>query len=187
MAERAELNMDGSADPFYRYKMHELQLTQQGRRHVLSNLDKISLDVGRSKSLLISFFDHEVFRPSGMPPCIVHENGEIVAPKGVDQPLLQAKLFEFIRDAILCPCCRNPETNIASVQGCNIELECAACGSTTLGTKMFSASFSEWMRNPEHRKHLETVKKKSPIPPIPQPDDWDFPSDGTTPSQEVWD
>jgi translation initiation factor 2 beta subunit (eIF-2beta)/eIF-5 len=187
MYNMAELNMDGSADSFYRYKMHALQLTQQGRRHILSNLGVISLDIGRSKPLLIAFFDHEVFRPSGMPPCIVHENGEIVAPQGVDQPLLQAKIFEFIRDVILCPRCRNPETNIVSVQGRSIELECTACGSINLGTKTFSTSFSEWMRNPEHRTHLETLKKKSPIPPPPEPDDWVFPPDDTTPSKEVWD
>jgi translation initiation factor 2 beta subunit (eIF-2beta)/eIF-5 len=183
----AELNMDGSADSFYRYKMQELQLTQQGRRHILSNLGAISLDIGRSKPLLIAFLDHEVFRPSGMPPCIVHENGEIVAPQGVDQPLLQAKIFEFIRDAILCSHCRNPETNIVSVQGRNIELECTACGLTNIGTKTFSTSFSEWMRKPEHRTHLETLKKKSSIPLPPEPDDWDFPPNDTTPSKEVWD
>jgi translation initiation factor 2 beta subunit (eIF-2beta)/eIF-5 len=170
MAERAELNMDGSADSFYRYKMHELQLTQRGRRHILSNLGTISLDIRRSKPLLIAFFDLEVFRPSHMPPCVVHENGDIVAPQGVDQPLLQAKLFEFIRDAILCPRCRNPETNIVSVQGRNIELECTACGTTDVGTKMFGIHFSEWMRKPEHRKHLETHPK--PLsPPSDSPSD----------------
>jgi translation initiation factor 2 beta subunit (eIF-2beta)/eIF-5 len=183
------LSMDGSSNPDYRYQMQELELRSHGRRHIVSNLNTVSSNIGRTPELLISFLDLEVLKPSGMSPC--RFDGGVVVPDGIDQRMLQTKVFEFIRKCIDCPRCRNPETNVVSVQGRRLELHCIACGAQVPTAQEFSTEFSDWMRRPEHKDHLRTVGERLRVErlmPRPiDPDDFVFPpTDDTTPSKEEW-
>ena len=178
----------GGGDPFYRYRMQELELRPNRQGHILSNLSNVCSSIGRTPELLIAFFDLEVLRPRGLSPCRIDENG-IVAPKGIDQRQLQEKVFEFIRKCIACPKCSNPETHIMSVQERTLELKCISCGLHRPTTEKLTAKFCKWMQ--KHTIHLRTVGERLSVEKLMKqqhPDDFEFgQTDDTTPTEEKWD
>ncbi len=188
----ALLNMNGSSDPNHRYKMHELQLLPHGKtKHILANLNDVSSDVGRTPELLIAFFNLEVFQKLGLSPCKINKSGDVVAPEGIDQRVLQQKVFEFVRKCVDCPRCHNPETNIAALQGRRLQLHCTACGASDICDQEFTAGFCDWMRDVGNKKHLRTVGERLRVekmmPKKLDPTEWVFPpTDDNTPSKEEW-
>jgi translation initiation factor 2 beta subunit (eIF-2beta)/eIF-5 len=184
----SQMNMDGSdADAFYRYKMRPLELAKKDRQRILSNLNEISVQIGRRPELLVSYFDFEVLRPHGVTGCHINPKGDAVAPEGVEQATLQKGLLDFIQKYVMCPVCKKPETQIDSFQGRSIVLNCIACGTIAPSSHQTGVDFLRWMQShPQHLKpNVKSLgadslsRKPDPFRPVGEidpdnPEKWDF-------------
>lgn len=115
------LNIGGETDPFYRYKMPQMETKIEGRgngiKTVLVNIEAVASALSRSTDELMALFklklgtrtkDHTL-------------NGEFSALE------LQQHLATYISQFVLCSSCSNPETHYL-VHKTYICIKCAACG-----------------------------------------------------------
>jgi translation initiation factor 5 len=127
------LNIGGSIDPAFRYKMPRLVTKIEGRgngiKTVIVNCQDVSDALHRPVSHLVKFFGCELGAQSKYDKknekCLVtgaHENAE-----------MQELVNLFCTKFVLCPTCNLPETalSIKSKKG-EIWHKCAACGSKQL-------------------------------------------------------
>ena len=184
----SRLNMDGSQTENFRYTMAALQLEKKNKRRIISNIDKLSVEVGRSPEFLVAFFDFELYRTRGIAGCHLSPDGDAVVPEGgdIDQATLQRALLDFIQKYVMCPvCANNPETQFDSFQGRQMVLRCISCGGTAAIRHSISTEFLEWMQsNPQHLKRPAGSHGAASLKPPPDPyrfadgknsDGWDFP------------
>lgn len=113
-----------NTDPFYRYKMPLIQSKVEGRgngiKTAIVNLPEVARALGRPTSYLIKYFGYELGAQTNEERNLV--NGSHNANE------LQDSLDGFILKFVLCPKCRNPETQI-QIKDKNILLRnCQACG-----------------------------------------------------------
>ncbi|CCE79969.1 Piso0_003062 [Millerozyma farinosa CBS 7064] len=113
-----------NTDPFYRYKMPLIQSKVEGRgngiKTAIVNLPEVARALGRPTSYLIKYFGYELGAQTNEERNLV--NGSHNANE------LQDSLDGFISKFVLCPKCRNPETQI-QIKDKNILLRnCQACG-----------------------------------------------------------
>jgi translation initiation factor 2 beta subunit (eIF-2beta)/eIF-5 len=164
------LNVDGSADEYYRYKMDALVIVRQNRQRILQNLSKVSKDVGRTPELIVAYFECEFLRPSGISGCHIDDKGHAIVPEGVDQSVLQSALHALIQQHVLCRRCRNPETTVVGLddEHHTTILRCSACGTSAGSADKASPSFYQWLQQPHNRKHW--VHDDSFLVPQPFPD-----------------
>ena len=184
----SRLNMDGSQTENFRYTMAALQLEKKNKRRIISNIDTLSVEVGRSPEFLVAFFDFELYRTRGIAGCHLSPDGDAVVPEGgdIDQATLQRALLDCIQKYVMCPlCANNPETQFDSFQGRQMVLRCISCGGTAAIRHSISAEFLEWMQS--HPQHLERPAGShgaDSFKPARDPyrfadgknsEDWDFP------------
>lgn len=113
-----------NTDPFYRYKMPLIQSKVEGRgngiKTAIVNLPEVARALGRPTSYLIKYFGYELGAQTNEERNLV--NGTHNANE------LQDSLDGFILKFVLCPKCKNPETQI-QIKDKNILLRnCQACG-----------------------------------------------------------
>lgn len=113
-----------NTDPFYRYKMPLIQSKVEGRgngiKTAIVNLPEVARALGRPTSYLIKYFGYELGAQTNEERNLV--NGSHNANE------LQDSLDGFILKFVLCPRCKNPETQI-QIKDKNILLRnCQACG-----------------------------------------------------------
>ena len=110
------MNINGSNDPFYRYKMPPLKSQVLSKNTtVINNLDEISKSLNRTKKSILKFMQYHL-----KSACQFGKNsisGEYSSDK------LQSVLQEYIKKYILCPVCGNPETIWHKT-----DMICQACG-----------------------------------------------------------
>jgi translation initiation factor 2 beta subunit (eIF-2beta)/eIF-5 len=125
------INMDGSSDPHYRYKMPAIAVKHEGRgkmkKSVLTNVREVSASIGRPIDYLVTYLGQKlgssakVERDSGLSYVTGHHNIEEV----------QKHILNFVQDAVMCPMCQNPETS-CHIQGSKkhklLFLICKGCG-----------------------------------------------------------
>ena len=113
----SSINLDGSDDPFYRYKMPQILLKEQsskGGQTCLVNLEEISkaLDLPSPKPLV-----KHLSKSLGC-TCRLSK-GSYLLPGSHRQKSIQDLILAFVSKYILCPSCGNPET---------LTGKCTACG-----------------------------------------------------------
>jgi translation initiation factor 2 beta subunit (eIF-2beta)/eIF-5 len=115
-------NMNGSADPFYRYKIPVMEIKHQNKKTVIENINAISKQLDRPVSYLEKWFSKELSTSAK-----IAESRYLVL-KGIhEKSKVIDVLFKFIKFIVLCRVCKNPETTI-SIKAKNIYLDCKACG-----------------------------------------------------------
>ncbi|KAG9395103.1 Domain found in IF2B/IF5 [Carpediemonas membranifera] len=125
----ARLNIDGSSDPSYRYKMDALETHQRGRGNgswtSLTNLDKVAMDLKIDVDFLFKFFSFFLDTATKITDKTLELNGHH------EKADLQAALQVFIRRFILCSGephgCGKPELTMI-LEGKDIICDCRACG-----------------------------------------------------------
>ena len=161
------ININGSSDPAYRYKMPMIVGKIEGRgngiKTSLSNIFEISDAIARPVILIMKFFAQELGTQSKWRP---DSNRGIINGKHSNESL-QKLLFNFIRKYVLCPSCNNPET-LMLVKKNSIKLKCRACGHRgyinpkyrlcSYISKTFAKSKSERPR--KDKKNKKFLKKK---------------------------
>lgn len=117
------INVNGSDDPFYRYKMPPLKVKFQaknGGTTVIINADKVAQAIYREISDLKKCFS------KGISASVEASNGTLMIPGQYEQGKLQEVLMKYILRDVLCTGCKNPETVKSSKSKSN--RRCQACG-----------------------------------------------------------
>ena len=121
------INIDGSDDQFYRYKMQLLLLRfNRGRRRTfIMNLDSISKSLDRSIDFIKKYFNKKLSTPVNWDK----KKNELELAGIYTASDLQAILQLMINDYVLCRECGNPETQIvySRQNGGKIKMKCKAC------------------------------------------------------------
>lgn len=108
-------------DPYYRYKMEQVTLQQQGIKYVFSNIDTICRAIGRDPVQIIKYM-RKKFGAS-----FEYKNGEAsTTKKDITSQILQDTIYAYIEENVLCKKCKNPETEIIN-DGKKSYSVCKAC------------------------------------------------------------
>lgn len=148
----AMLNIDGSDDPFYRYKMPEVQVKVEGRgngiKTVILNMDDIASSLKCESSYLTKFFGMELGTVS-----MWDNKRKISIVNGKhDKLVLHNIISDFIKRFILCPQCNLPETILKVKKSC-LYAKCSACN-------FYGPSDNQHKLSSHILKHLQLVKNK---------------------------
>ncbi|KAJ3194174.1 hypothetical protein HK101_003338 [Irineochytrium annulatum] len=115
------------SDKFYRYKMPKLQCKIEGKgngiKTVIPNMSDIAKSLGRPPTYPTKFFGCEL----GAQVSLDAKNDRYIVNGAHDAEKLASLLDSFITKFVLCPACKNPETDLI-VKGDNITKDCKACG-----------------------------------------------------------
>lgn len=112
------IDPEAANDPFYRYKMTPLHTVVRNGCTELSNLEQVAREIDRDPDVLVKFFSQTLgCRAKNK---YVLSGTHLVAD-------LQAHLYRFIEELVLCPSCRNPETTFRGGKT-SLVLMCRACG-----------------------------------------------------------
>jgi len=126
------INVNGSDDDFYRYKMPAVEVKNEGSGYlntktVLLNLDDIGKAIARPAKVIAKFLAVElgVSAGGGKGGQPHHLKGMFAADD------LQLKLIGFIAQFVLCGVCGDPGTCCGATPDDALALNCKACGNTT--------------------------------------------------------
>ncbi len=113
----SKLNINGSDDPYYRYKMQKVYTLQEKNNTILVNIISIAKDLNRPIEDLLKFLKSEL--NTG----ITNKHDKIKINGTVSTERLQGLIYSYIGIYVLCKKCDNPETIIS-----HNKLRCGACG-----------------------------------------------------------
>ena len=120
------LNINGSEDPFYRYKMPGIQVRIVGRGNgkntVLTNLEAVARALRRPPML--------VAKHLALSSSTELKHGGTVLPGWHSADDLQRRLEPFINDFVLCPVCGDCGTKLfceSTKKSVTIQMRCGAC------------------------------------------------------------
>lgn len=130
------INVDGSDDPSYRYKMPRLMSKVEGKgngvKTVMVNLTEVAAALKRSTAQVTKYFGCEMGAMSKYEP----KTEKALVNGAFETKVLQEALTGYIEKFVLCPGCGNPETN-QEIRGkkksATLFLDCKACGANTEG------------------------------------------------------
>ena len=117
------ININGSTDPCYRYKMHPIQvsyISESGGTTVIDNGEQVAQEIYRELS------DLKTAMARGLGSRVSVRDGRILLPGNYTAVSLQKILAQYIQDNVLCERCGNPET----LPGKRSRKKCNACGKT---------------------------------------------------------
>eukprot|EP00842_Homolaphlyctis_polyrhiza_P002320 jgi/Hompol1/3089/HPOL_003119-RA len=159
------------SDKFYRYKMPKLQAKVEGKgngiKTVIPNMSEIARALSRPPMYPTKFFGCELGAQ------VQHDaaNDRHIVNGAHDSEKLQGLLDVFIDKFVLCPSCKNPETDLQISKDKIIFRDCKACGAH-LTVDMHHRLSSYILNNPPPKK----AKTKNTPPklgntgePIPTP------------------
>ena len=118
-----KINMNGSDDIFYRYKMPEVIIKQQGAFSVMTNIDELVKPKYINRPIEnIRKFLNKYFHTSW-----TYKNNYLITSGSIKKEKLQEAILEYIKKFVLCSVCSSPET-INSNDGKNVFNKCNSCG-----------------------------------------------------------
>lgn len=126
------INIGGSIDPFFRYKMPSIQVKHEGKgngvKTVLKNLKDVSKSLNRESGDVLQYIAAELSVLS------LERNNDMIVNGTFAPQTLQEILQRFISAHVLCGICKNPETVYERIPGKSKRDEgilckrCQACG-----------------------------------------------------------
>jgi translation initiation factor 2 beta subunit (eIF-2beta)/eIF-5 len=126
MPTKININYDMKDDPFYRYKMDEVNVKYEGngngQRTIFLNVDNISEHILRPPNMIISYLSTVLGCKS-----LIDKEKRYVLYGTHDREIIQAHIYDFINILILCKSCKNPETIFEKSGKNKICLKCNAC------------------------------------------------------------
>lgn len=120
-AANARINVNGSSDSCYRYKMEPLRTTitnAKGGTTIVENAKQVAHDIYRELPDLKSWF------AKSLSTRVSVDNGRIIISGRYTEQQLQKSLQIYISKNVLCHKCGNPETPTVKKR----TRKCQACG-----------------------------------------------------------
>lgn len=122
-----KVNIDGSSDPFYRYKMSQISIKHTGvnkkSKTFLTNLKEVGIDLQIPEKYIISFFGYELSTKFGY-----DKERHIYFLGGIYECKDLEKIVDkMIRTIVLCKTCNLPELKISNECG-KLWASCDSCG-----------------------------------------------------------
>ena len=108
-------------DPFYRYKMHKLNVVQQKNKVVIDNIQTICDDLKVEPSMLFNFFKKKFSISMHL-----DKNNVLSTTARITYQDCEKVLREFIEEVVLCKKCGLPELDITTSQN-KISRICKSC------------------------------------------------------------
>jgi translation initiation factor 5 len=133
------INIDGSEDPFYRYKMRQLYFQVVGRgkmiKTVLLNVDDVAKDLKIPPQYMTAYLGYEIGAKTKYDSKKPDRERASVSGE-YESAQLSTIVKKFIQDMILCEYCKLPEVTLTVKDG-SIVNTCRSCGgsSTLVGLK----------------------------------------------------
>ncbi|WRT64241.1 uncharacterized protein IL334_001172 [Kwoniella shivajii] len=147
-------------DKFYRYKMPLLQIKVEGRgngiKTVVPNMEDIARALNRPPTYSTKYFGCELGAQTSMASERYIVNGAHTADR------LRELLDNFIEQFVLCPSCKNPETELVITGKSgheDIHRDCKACGRQN-GVNMRHKLIAYIIKNPPLKKDKGKKGKK---------------------------
>ncbi|WWC66521.1 uncharacterized protein I206_100424 [Kwoniella pini CBS 10737] len=147
-------------DKFYRYKMPLLQIKVEGRgngiKTVIPNMEDIARALNRPPTYSTKYFGCELGAQTSMANDRYLVNGAHTADR------LRELLDSFIEQFVLCPSCKNPETELVITGKSGHEdmhRDCKACGRQN-GVNMRHKLVAFILKNPPKKKEKGKKGKK---------------------------
>jgi len=127
------INIDGSDDPFYRYKMRQLYLQVVGRgkmiKTVLLNVDDVAKDLKIPPQYMTAYLGYEIGAKTKYDS--KKPDRERASISGdYESAQLSTIVKKFIQDVILCEYCKLPEVTL-TIENDSIINTCRSCGGRT--------------------------------------------------------
>jgi len=170
------INIDGSDDPFYRYKMRQLYVQVVGRgkmiKTVLLNVDDVSKDLKIPPAYMTAYLGYEIGAKTKYDP--KKPERERAAISGdLDSGDLSIHLKKFIQEVILCECCKLPEVTLYVDEQTNeIINTCRSCGGKSVLNHL-KAKFKQHILNhpinPQLSKNEMKVRTKQDLSELEAP------------------
>lgn len=118
------ININSSNDPFYRYKMEKVNITNKGNGNglltIINNLDNISKSINTPPEILSKYI------ASNLGSNYNEKKKSINGYHTHDK--IQESIYNYINDFVICNNCNIPEINFTLSINI-IESKCSACGS----------------------------------------------------------
>lgn len=123
------INVNGSEDNFYRYKMNKVSVTNKGFGNglitTINNLDEISKSINTPSEVLYKYIATNLG---------TNYNDKTKSLTGKHtQDKIQETIYSYINSFVICSKCGIPEINYTiktlSKKNCIVEPRCSACGS----------------------------------------------------------
>lgn len=116
------------SDKFYRYKMPQLQVKIEGKgngiKTVIPNMSDIARSLSRPAAYPTKFFGCEL----GAQTTFDDKTDRYIVNGAHDSSRLRDLLDTFIDKFVLCPSCKNPETELIITKDEFLTRDCKACG-----------------------------------------------------------
>jgi putative translation initiation factor aIF-2 beta subunit len=117
----ALLNINGSVDAFYRYKMPALDLAYQRSKTTIVNIAAVAAALKRPIRFIQKYLSNELGTAAKL------ESNQLVLGGRYTAAVLKAAVAKFIALIVICQTCCNPETTLI-VKRQQVRLDCQACG-----------------------------------------------------------
>jgi len=157
------INIDGSDDPFYRYKMRELyaQVVGKGKmiKTVLLNIDDVAKDLKVPPAYMTAYLGYELNAQTKYDA--KKPDRERASISGdIDADKMSSKIVSFIQEFVLCPKCKLPETTLSvDKKTQDINAACRSCGERS--TLSLRDNFKRYIIN--HPHHFTVAKEEKAV------------------------
>ena len=119
------LNVNGSNDDFYRYKMDMVNVSNKGNGNgqftIINNLDKICKTINTPPEILYKYIANDLGSSYN------EKKNSLTGTH--TQETIQQSIFKYINNFVICTKCGIPEINYSLKNKNTIESKCSACGS----------------------------------------------------------